>query len=201
MRANVTMTSVHFTRGTRSYLRAADMLAVAPVTPAATAFDVRFRKVITQAGFWRKPSGVGAADILAELTITDPSGSDVWVFVPDLQVARLQVLQDVPEAEFVSSAVLRDGRFVCPLVGTVGFWDQLIGIIRCGGASVYPGRRWQVAALSVGLWPLPQSLAGRTLSLEIARSRGPLVALRFGLDGISYGTVSLFALPSEADHA
>jgi hypothetical protein len=49
-------------------------------------------------------------------------------------------------------------------------------------------------------WPLPDALAGRILSLEILRTRGPLVALRFGLDGESYGTVSLFALPQEPRH-
>ena len=105
------------------------------------------------------------------------------------------------EEEFVSAAVLRDGHFLCPLVAGVGFWDQLVGIIRCGGASIYPGRRWQVAALSMSRWPLPTPLTGRMLSVDILRTRGPLVSLRFGLDGVAWGTVSLFALAVEGDHA
>ena len=194
------MTTVNFTRGSRSYLRAADMLAVAPVPPTATSFEVRFRKLITQAGYWRQSDGFANDDILAELKLAAPFGPQTWVFVPDPQVGSLQVLQEVAEEEFVSSAVLRDGQFLCPLVDGVGFWDQLIAIIRCGGASVYPGRRWQVAALGLTRWPLPDALAGRIMSLEILRTRGPLVALRFGLDGASYGTVSLFALPQEPSH-
>lgn len=195
------MTSVNFTRGGRGYLRAADMLAVAPVPPTATSFDVRFRKVITQAGFWQQAVEDDGSDVLAELTIKGPTEQQAWVFVPHRKDVALQVLQDVAEEEFVSSAVLRDGKFLCPLVAGVGFWDQLVGIIRCGGASVYPGKRWQVAALSMMRWPLPETLTGRLLSLEIVRTRGPLVALRFGLDGVAYGTVSLFALAADADHA
>ncbi len=195
------MTSVTFTRGARGYLRAADMLAVAPVPSTASAFGVRFRKLITQAGSWRRASDAALDEILAELTITDQDGVDLWVFVPDPQVASLQHLDELAEDAFVSSAVLQGDKFLCPLVQDVGFWDQLIGIIRCGGASVYPGRRWQVAALSLTVWPLPDPLAGHLLSLEILRSRGPLVSLRFGLDATPYGTVSLFALPPQGDHA
>ena len=195
------MTTVNFTRGSRSYLRAADMLAVAPVPATATGFDVRFRKLISQAGYWRPMASLDGSEILAELKLSAPSGPQSWVFVPDAQGASLNVLQDLPEEEFVSAAELRDGQFLCPLVEAVGFWDQLIGIIRCGGASVYPGRKWQVAALGVTRWPLPAMLAGRILSLEILRSRGPLVTLRFGLDGTNFGTVSLFALTDEPDHA
>ena len=195
------MTTVNFTRGGRGYLRAADMLAVAPVPPTATAFDVRFRKVITQAGFWQQALGYEGSDVLAELSIKGPAGSQAWVFVPHPENMALQVLQDVAEEEFVSSAILRGGQFLCPLVAEVGFWDQLVGIIRCGGASVYPGRRWWVAALSMSQWPLPTTLTGRILSLEILRTRGPLVSLRFGLDGVACGTVSLFTLAIDGFHA
>lgn len=195
------MTSLDYTRGARGYLRAADMLAVAPVPPDAAGFEVRFRKPITTAGLWRPAAGYSGPDVVATLAVACPSGTEPWVFIPDPEKGALRALQDVPEGEFVSTATMNDGRLMCTLVDDVGFWDQLVAFIRSGGASIYPGRRWQIAALAVSRWPLPADLGGRILSLEIARSRGPLVSLRFTLDGSERGTVGLFAIPDEPPHA
>jgi hypothetical protein len=195
------MTSLDFTRGARSYLRAADMLAVAPVSPDATGFEVRFRKPITVAGCWRPAARTTDLAAVAALSVLRPSGPEPWVFVPNPEKGALRTLQDVPEEEFVSAATMVDGHLFCTLVDGVGFWDQLIAFIRCGGASIYPGRRWQFAALALSRWPLPADLPGRSLSLEIARSRGPLVSLRFGLDGTARGSVGLFAIPDEPSDA
>ncbi|MBI1218200.1 MAG: hypothetical protein GC186_06590 [Rhodobacteraceae bacterium] len=188
------MTSLDFTRGARGYLRAADMLAVAPIPDEATGFEVRFREPITTAGHWCPAAGRASAEAVATLSVARPGGTDPWLFLPDPGNRPLRSLEEVPELEFTSAATMTSGGLLCRLAGGVGFWDQLIAFIRVGGQALYPERRWQVAALALSCWPLPPVLADRMLSLQIARSRGAYVTLRFALDGCEHGTVGLFAM-------
>lgn len=186
------MNELDFTRGTRDYLRAADLLKVAPLSADLLKFEMRFLKPGHYAGEWL-PSATGDIpdNAVAKLVSLRPQKSETWVFVPQACVTELKRIEDLNEVEIVAPGQLRNGRYHAALTDRAAFWDQLIAQIRLGGEQVMPSRRWYVASVTVTRWPLPQGLASHRLSLGIRRQRRLYLDLMLDLDEQPFGKVLL----------
>lgn len=188
------MNELYFTRGTRNYLRAADLLKVAPLSADLLRFEMRFLKPGHHAGEWvQSPSDEILGDAIARLVVLrpQPQSPETWAFIPHAADTELQMIEDLDEAEIVAPGEMRDGRYHSSLTDQAAFWDQLIAQIRVGGEQVMPGRRWYVASVAVTRWPLSQEIASHRLSLGIKRQRRLFLDLALDLDDQPFGRVLL----------
>jgi hypothetical protein len=196
------MNELDFTRGTRDYLRAADLIEVAPLSADLLRFEMRFLKPGHHAGEWL-PSATGDIpdNAVARLVVLRPQQSETWVFVPQAGATELQRIEDLNEAEIIAPGQLLNGRYYTALTDRAAFWDQLIVQIREGGEQVMPGRHWYVASVTVTRWPLPRALASHRLSLGIHRQRRLYLELALDLDDQPFGKVLLREIASGTERA
>jgi hypothetical protein len=186
------MNELDFTRGTRDYLRAADLLKAAPLSADLLKFEMRFLKPGHHAGAWLSSSSSEIPEnAVARLIIRRPQHSETWIFVPNTTVRKLQRIEDLDEDEIVAPGQLLNGRYQAVLTNRAEFWDQLIAQIRMGGEQVKPGRRWYVASITAVRWPLPQELYSHLLSISIQRERAIFLNLTVNLDDKPFGNVLL----------
>ena len=196
------MNELYFTRGTRDYLRAADLLRVAPLSADLLRFEMRFLKSGNHAGEWvHSSSDEIPGDAVARLVVLRPHHPETWVFVPYAVATKLQLIEDLDEAEIVAPGEMRDGRYHSTLTDRAAFWDQLIAQIRFVGEQVLPGRRWYVASVAVTHWPLPQEIDSHRLSLGIQRQRRLFLKLELELDDQPFGRILLREIAGGTERA
>ncbi|MFT3987888.1 hypothetical protein [Aestuariivirga sp.] len=115
--------NVNYVRGARAYIRAADMIAEAPVLPRATHLHFTFRHLMREPGVWAEAR---AANASATLTARMPDCVRTWSFIADTVRASLERLPDIDEEAMVRDVVLADNRLTCRLQGRGTVWDQIV---------------------------------------------------------------------------
>jgi hypothetical protein len=174
-------------RGSRNYLRAADMLAAAPLARDLASFYFFARAVAHQPGYWRPGAAVDAA---ATLTIRRVSGAEEWAFTTDSELSVTNLLPDIDETRVLINPKLRNDRLTAELDDIHSLWDHLVAAARYGGTTYFPGVRWYLAYLR-GTDRCVQPVAGRELALTIGRRRGQFIELNFSIDGAPAGVLGL----------
>jgi hypothetical protein len=174
-------------RGSRNYLRAADLLAAAPLGCDLASFYFFARAVAHHPGYWRSGAAVDAA---ATLTIRRVSGTEEWAFTTDSELPVLDRLPDIDETRVLTNPKLGNDRLTAELDDIHSLWDHLVAAARYGGTTYFPGARWYLAYLR-GTGRCVEPVAGRELALTIGRRRGRFIELNFFIDGAPAGVLGL----------
>ena len=176
-------------RGTRSYLRAADMMAVIPLPQETVSFQFFFRQVATLPGRW-EPRAAGDEAPAATLSLRLSDANQNWDFRthPDLTARRAA---DIDETAILKNLRLQKDRAVCVLTDQFTLWDQIVAAARAGGEVVFPGYEWILVYVGGNRNAVRKSLANLELELTISRRRGRLVELSFAIDNTPAGHVGI----------
>jgi|GEM_PF-4593663 len=180
---------VDYVRGARAYIRAADMIAGAPVLPEATQLHFTFRHLMREPGVWIETR---AADASATLTARTPGGIRTWSFTADAAGTKLRRMPDIDEDGLVRGVALAGDRLTCRLQGDGTVWDQIVAATRIGGEKLFPGTQWYLIYLQINGAPPRQAAEGATLELKLGRRKGQILELSYDLDGRATGRIGLF---------
>jgi len=174
-------------RGSRNYLRAADLLAAAPLDGDLVSFYFFARSVAHHPGYWHPG---GAEDAAATLTIRRPEGAEEWAFTTDSNRPVMTRRPDIDEARVLINPKLRNDRLTADLDDLHSLWDHLVAAARYGGSTYFPGARWYFAYVR-GSRRCVEPVAGRELALTIGRQRMQFLELNFSIAGAHAGVLGL----------
>ena len=93
--------SLSYSRGSRDYIRAADILAAAPLNRGETFYQCSFKSIVHNPGWWQLVGKDGHdtsnLQIGAELVLTFPSNKERWRFMVDTESEIQKQLPDIDE--------------------------------------------------------------------------------------------------------
>jgi hypothetical protein len=182
---------VDWLRGSRDYVRIADVLAVAPISTGNEKLELRFHAATNCPGRWM-PSEAAAGprsgkQVVATLKITDAQGARKWDFVVDTSSPITKRLPDLGEDRLTAAVSVVDGRTSLTMLGQYDVWEHIIASAKALGAVLYPGVQWYVLYLKADLGAIPQATAGCVMNAQRTRTRMGVDEVTFSIDGASIG--------------
>lgn len=176
-------------RGTRNYLRAADIMAAIPLPQETLSFQFFFRQVAIAPGIWAR-RGENSADPAATLSLKLPHTTENWAFHTYAHLPARHT-ENIDETAMLESVRLYADRAICALSDQFTLWDQIVATARAGGQVVFPGSEWILVYVGGNRHALRKSLLNSELELTINRRRGSLVELSFAIDDNPAGQVGI----------
>ena len=199
--------AVDWLRGSRDYVRIADVLAVAPVPPGTQRLELFFHAVTNCRGRWmplEEAEGLRASEeVVASLKVINPNGTRKWSFVVDRSAPITSRIADFDEDRLTSCVAVEerlnsgvalpgaDRRTALVMTGEVNIWEHIVASAKALGLVVYPDVRWYVLYIRADIGGLPRVIAGRTLTMWLRRMRQAIYELEFAIDGTTLGTIGV----------
>lgn len=182
---------VDWLRGSRDYVRIADVLAVAPIASGKEKLELRFRAATNYPGRWM-PSEAGAGlapseQVVATLKITDAQGARKWDFVVDTSSPIGKRLPDLGEDRLTDAVSVVGDRTTLTMSGQYDVWDHVIASAKALGAVLYPGVQWYVLYLKADLGAIPRATKGCVMNARRTRTRMGVDEVTFSIDGVAVG--------------
>src|SRR4029079_14155266 len=163
-------------RGKRDYIRAADLLAAAPLDPAPISFRFFIHEITAHPGEWRPTTSdfrlVTAQKIVADLTLTFRDRVEKWGFLVDCMRLIEKRIVDIDEQSLAAVLRITDGRSSVTMTDEFNIWEYIVVSAREIGRVLFPGDEWLIAYVWARCEHIPQALAGRLISVALGRTRG-----------------------------
>ena len=187
--------AVDWLRGSRDYVRVADVLAVAPVPPGSERLELFFHAATNCRGRWmplEEAESLRASDeVVASLKVIDPKGTRKWSFVVDRSAPITNRIADVDEDRMTSAVAVADRRTAVVMTGEDNIWEHIVASAKALGLVVYPEVRWYVLYIRADIGRFPPITAGRTMTMWLRRMRKAIFELEFAIDGATMGTIGV----------
>lgn len=184
---------VDWLRGCRDYIRAADVLAVAPVFPGSQKLEFFFRSKTKYRGSWLPAAETkilnDGEEIVANLSISAANGARKWCFVVNKFLPITKRLPDLAEDRITSAVKIDDGKSFLLMTDDFNVWEHIIASAKSLGLILFPDLRWYVVYVKADLARFPRDISGRTLNMQIYRRRLTILELAFAIDGTTLGTI------------
>jgi hypothetical protein len=191
--------SVDAFRGRRDYVRAADLLAAAPLDPAPISLRFFMHEITAHPGQWRPTPGdfrpAPGAKIAADLTLTFRDRVEKWGFLVDRMRLIEKRIADIDEQSLAAGIRINEGRSTVTMTDEFNIWEYIVASAREGGRLFFPGDEWLFAYVSARCELIPRMLGGRLMSVEIGRTRGRFIDLEVRVDEVRIGSIGVCRRP------
>jgi hypothetical protein len=178
-------------RGDRDYLRAADLLAVAPLEPRPSSVRFFMHKLAVNPGEWRKDfTGLAPShreESVADLKLAFADRIEQWSFVVDVARPIERRVAEVDRAALAAGTIVSNGRSFVTMSDAFNIWEYIIA----SGRRFSPGREWLFAYFLARFDLFPKTTSGHILEAGIGRRRGGFIELELAIDGHRVGAVGV----------
>lgn len=186
---------VDYFRGSRDYLRAADVLAAAPFVRAPDSFQFFFKKIARHPGEWKRSGGPPESSdkhtSAATLAITRDLQKERWDFLIDESITIDKWAENIDEHSILTDNQLIGEQFICHLTGHFSLWDFIVAAARAGGKQFFPDTQWYLTYIKGNRNCFPARLEGQPLILRLGRRRGSFVEIKFAVGYLDAGELGL----------
>ncbi len=182
-------------RGKRDYIRAADLLAVAPLDPAPLSLRFFMHEITSHPGKWRLTqkdfTPAPGEKIVADLTLSFRDRVEKWGFLVDCTQQIHRWIADIDEQSLVASIRIDERWPVVTMTDDFNLWEYMVASARVCGSIFAPGAEWLFVYLSMRFELIPQAISGRRMGMSRGRTRGRFVELNIRIDDATIGAIGV----------
>lgn len=186
-------------RGKRDYIRAADLLAAAPLMPVPVSLRFFMHKLTAHPGQWtligRSFAPATGEEIVADLGLTFRDRVEKWGFLVDTTRLIEKRSADIDEQSLSAGIEISDDQSAVTMSCEFNIWEYMVASARVGGLLFFPGEEWLFAYVSAKCELIPASIEGRQLRMRMGRSRGKFIELEARIEDALIGTIGVCRRP------
>lgn len=182
-------------RGKRDYIRAADLLAAAPLTPAPVSLRFFMHRLTAHPGQWtlvdRSFIPAAGQEVVADLTLTFRDRIQKWGFLVDATRVIEKRIADIDEQTLSAGIRISEARSTVTMSDEFNVWEYMVASARVGGRLFFPGEEWLFAYVSAKYELIPAEIGGRRMHMTIGRTRGRFIDLDVSIDDARIGAIGV----------